>query len=88
MGGLTSPGPPEAEAAASAAAMDVWAFGVRGGVGGWPEALLVVLEPPIKAADNIPEGKFEGGEGGRGWGSSDFDAEKNEILKILKSLQN
>ena len=87
MGGLTSPGPPEAEAAAMAAAMDVWAFGVRGGVGGWPEALLVVLVPPIKAADNIPEGKFEAGEGGRGWGSSDFDAEKkNEILlKISKS---
>ena len=75
MGGLTSPGPPEAEAAAIAAAMDVWAFGVLGGVGGWPEALFVVLAP-IKAADNMPEGKFEAGEGGRGWGSSDFEAEK------------
>ena len=82
MGGLASP---EAAAAAIAAAIDVGAFGVLGGVGGpCPELVLgpampptPTAPPPMRAAESIPVGKFEAGEAPLGVASvSDFDAGK------------
>ena len=89
MGGLAPS--PEAAAAAIAAAIDVGALGVLGGVGGpCPELVLGPTMPPLptptapppnRAAESIPVGKFEAGEAPLGVASaSDFDARK-EIRK-------
>ena len=88
MGGLTSSGP---LAAAMAAAIDVGAFGVLGGVGGWPEALLLggpPPTPPMSAAESIPDGKLEAGEatlGGLLEGA--LEAANKNIGWVFKNVQ-